>query len=532
MASDSRNGRIDRRGFLTLAGGAASALLVGCGDDAIGSGTDGDTDSDGSSSSSGRTVGTGSSSTSSTTAEATSSTGPDGTGTSTDESSSGPDESSSSSTGGEPSCENPQILQFDPELVSEDNGMFPLAVLAGEMKPTSALLAIYISDGGSKLLRIWQPAEEPNAIALVYEAMVEPGTDGYTKIPIEGLCAGEWYQYAYFSGDANDPDARSAIGEFRTALPEDSMEPLVLAVSSCNGDSLNWPALDLMADEYYDAFIHLGDMAYNDGMFSLAEFRNSWTDYMSAPDYRKAFARAGLYVTWDDHEIDDNSNFDRETMDPQQLEKRQNAMDAFFELLPIEGEGPDYQVWRSFRWGLTAEIFVLDCRYERRPSQGLYMSPQQMAWLKDRLAESPCHFKIIMNSVPITNMPTQWDIAANDRWDGYPGQRNELMTWINANQIENIWFLGGDFHVCFVSRLEPNSTNLFGNIREIAVTGGNVNPVPDFLLGLDGSQFDYGVTAPRGLVMTFDPVADEVNVRFIDPETGDDDYNETLSWSP
>jgi hypothetical protein len=42
-------------------------------------------------------------------------------------------------------------------------------------------------------------------------------------------------------------------------------------------------------------------------------------------------------------------------------------------------------------------------------------------------------------------------------------------------------------------------------------------------------QFDYGVTIPRGCILTFDPAANTVRVRFIDPETGEDVYDQTLS---
>jgi alkaline phosphatase D len=204
-------------------------------------------------------------------------------------------------------------------------------------------------------------------------------------------------------------------------------------------------------------------------------------------------------------------------------------MDSYFEIMPIDAEGPNYRLWRSFRWGLTAEFIVLDCRYERRPSMDQYISPQQMMFLKDRMLNSPCHFKVIVNSVPITNMPTIWDVAANDRWEGYPQQRQEVLDFINDNNIENVWFLSGDFHVTFVSRLEPDGMDLASRTREIAITGGNENPLPEFLAGLNQPQFDYGRHRARGCIITFDPMANAVNVRFIDPANGEDVYNKSLT---
>ncbi|HGG57561.1 MAG TPA: hypothetical protein ENK31_07180 [Nannocystis exedens] len=522
---------LPRRDFFRLGLGGA-ALVVGCGDDMLASSA---TDSEGSSSgttdpgqsttddtelstSSGET----SSSSSSTTTTGETTVDP----TTSDASTSGTT-GDTTTTGGD-LCGG-ELIEFDPASIDVNELLFPLAVMAGEMRPTSIMVAVFIADAAPKTLRIWRPSDDPALVELIHEEQVVPDSEGYTKLIVEGLCPGTWYRYGYFVGDPDNFTARSPICEVRTATSEETLETLTVAISACNGDAFDWPALDYSADEYYDMFIHLGDMAYNDGAASLEEFRTSWRKYLSVADFKKAYSRAGLYATWDDHEIDDNSNFDRETMDPKELERRQNAMDAYFELMPIDAEGPNYRLWRSFRWGLTAEFIVLDCRYERRPSIDQYISPEQMLFLKERLLNSPCHFKVVVNSVPITNMPTVWDVAANDRWEGYPEQRDAVLDHINTNNIENVWFLTGDFHVTFVSRLEPEGDDLASRTREIAITGGRENPIPEFLTGLKPPQFDYGRHKARGCIITFDPMANAVNVRFIDPETGEDVYNESLT---
>jgi phosphodiesterase/alkaline phosphatase D-like protein len=519
---ETSSGRLimDRRAFLGVATTMAAGLLVGCGDD-VGVGDLDETGTD-------TTDGT-------TRADTTSSTAPDGTGeTGTDsagDASGDTDDTDDTGDTGETVCESDGFVEaFDAEEVFEDHEAFPLAIMAGEMRPTSAMFSTWVPDGQPRLLRIWRPAESEGFVVIAAEIEVTPDSAGFVKISVEGLCPGTWYRYAYFTGTPGNFDTRSRIAEFRTAIDDDALEPLTLSVTACNGSSLDWPAMELVADEYYDMFIHLGDMAYNDGAFTLAEFRQSWRQYLGASGFREAYARSGLYATWDDHEIDDDSRFDPETTDPMQLQKKANALDAYFEVLPIEGGGPDYKLWRSFRWGLTAEIIVLDCRYERRASVGEYISQEQMDWLKDRLLNSPCHFKVIMNSVPITNMPLAWSVASHDRWEGFPASRNELLDFINEHQIDNIWFLAGDFHVSFVSRLEPSITTHASRIHEIAVAGGNENPVPESILAMNPPQFLYGRTRARACLVTFDPMSNAVNVRFIDPNTGEDTYNESLSY--
>jgi hypothetical protein len=120
-------------------------------------------------------------------------------------------------------------------------------------------------------------------------------------------------------------------------------------------------------------------------------------------------------------------------------------------------------------------------------------------------------------------------VAAFDRWEGFPNQRQEVLDFIDANAIPNVWFMSGDFHVCFASHIEPNSGGVTATTWEIAVTGGNSNPLPELIAGLDPPQFDYGVMVPRACLLLFDPESDAVNVRFINPETGETEYDETLT---
>ena len=500
---------VDRRTFLQLGVSAAAGVVVACADDgAVGvegseTGDTGDTETGGESETSGSGDGDGDPATGDGDGDPT--TG-DGDGDPVDD------------------CEG-TLIDFDPEAVAYDDALFPLAVMSGEMRPNSAMFTCYIEDASPKLLRVWRPAE-PGQVALIAELEVTPSDAGYAKVTVEGLCPGTWYRYAWFDGNEEPFAGRSLIGEVRTAIEENSLEPLTVVATACNGNDFDYPAFARSIEEYYDIFLHLGDMAYNDPCETLEQYRENWKLYMQTQEFQDGFGGAGMYSTWDDHEITDNSDFDRETMDPAELERRENAFQSYFELLPIDAEAPQWRLWRSFRWGLTAEFIVLDCRYERRPSQGRYMSDEQFAWLTQVLNESPCHFKVILNSVPITNMPLLWDVAANDRWEGFPAQREALLNFIDNQQIENVWFIAGDFHVCFVSYIEAMGGSLSERTREIAMSGGNSNILGDTLTL--SSNFVYGRGGPRGCLLTFDPATDSVNVRFLN-EDGSEDFNEDLT---
>lgn len=530
-----------RREFLRISGAALLALPA-CGDDTI-AGTDGASSSsggDGSSSSSGEPTSGDLPTTSGSTGDTTTGAIDDGTTTTTsDDGTTTGDTTEGATTEGattdEPAdCDAPE-LAFDPDAIAQDFDRFPTAVLAGSMRQTSALLHTTTSERGPVLLRVWQPGDAPGVVRLAYELEVTPDGAGYLREVVTGLCPGQWYRYGFFALGGGEPVARGLLGEFRTALADGALEPITVALSSCNGfDNRPWPALLTTADEYYDAFIHVGDMAYNDSAVTQGEYRDSWRSYLAVEQDGQvggmavAFSRAGLYCTLDDHEV--TNNFNPETIGAEQLA---TALDAYFEAVPVTDEPDGFRVWRSYVWGATVEFIVLDCRTERKPStldsdDPIYISKPQMEWLKQRLLDSPCHFKVVLNSVPITDMPTvPWDLVyQEDRWEGYAAQREELLGFIESEEIRNVWFLSGDFHVCFVSQVEPGGGGVLAKTREIAVTGGNTNPLGEFL---DPPQFDYGSAAARAVLLTFDPQADEVLVRFLDPSTGQDVYNKVLS---
>lgn len=534
-----RTRELSRREFLRLTGASLSFFVSACGEDTIGGG-EGSSGGDGSSSSGGGAPTTSGGSTGGSSGGGSSSEGSGGDGTS---SSSGEAETSSgetgeassddSTTGEQANCRG-ESIEFDPDGVAEDLVNFPRAVLAGAMRATSTVVCSHTLAGESSVLRVWQPGERAGQVWLVYEVELVADEVGALRHRVEGLCPGRWYRYGFFAGGGDAWTGRSVLGEFRTALAEDAVEALTVAISACNHiQNRPWPALLTTADEYYDVFLHLGDMAYNDSASDLAAYRASWHSYLlalqdgQASGISRAFGRSGLYATLDDHEI--TNNFNPETIAATRFEA---AMQSYFEALPLTDEVGSQQVWRSWRWGRSVEFFVLDCRTERRPSTANsqapeYLSLTQMAWLKEQLLASPCHFKVILNSVPITDMPDiPWDFAAEDRWEGYALQRFELLEFIHSEQLRNVWFVSGDLHVCFVGQIQPGSDGVLGQMREVAVTGGNTNPLGDFL---PKGQFPFGSSQPHALLMTFDPAADEVLVRFVDPDTGQDAYAVTLS---
>lgn len=417
----------------------------------------------------------------------------------------------------EPTADGATALELDPAAIAESDELFSLGVASGEPSDTGAIFWSFAEDDQPKTLRVWR--EENGTRLLAHEAQVTPA-EGYLKAAVSGLAAQTTYRYAFF--DEQD-SARSAIGTVTTAFGSGCRRAVTVAATTCTSARFApYESLEVMAKHDFDVLCHLGDMSYNDGAVTLEQFRAKWRATMRDPGYRALLPRAGMLITWDDHEFD--NNIDAQTFDPERLEAGKKA---FYETLPVTRQEND-RLWRSHRWGDTVEFFLLDSRLERKretapTDDAIYLSKEQLAWLKQGLEASTAHFKVVLNSVPITDMPAFW-VGEADRWEGYASQREDLVAFV-AN-LPNVWFLSGDFHVGAVTRIERE-----GPARKVweilAGPGANFNPLPvayehgseeerEKIAGAD--QFKYFSGAFAATLLTFDVERDAVRIRFIDTE--------------
>lgn len=421
-------------------------------------------------------------------------------------------------------------LTFDPAAIAEEPAAFDLGIQSGSAHAENVLLWTHIADSFNKTLYVWRDGPSDGEVVLVHAEDVAPGPAGYTHVRVDGLAPCTWYSFAFFSGTAEDGfTGRSRIGTFKTAHPLGSLDVVRVGASSCTSGAYQpWTALELTAEQDIDLFVNLGDQSYNDDAETLSEYRAEWRRTLTDPGYRAIHARTSHLSTWDDHEV--TNNWDPETISDA---RRLIATDAYFETLAID-RGPSNRLWHSYRWGDTVEFFVTDNRGERLPStrrdeDAQYISPEQMAWLQEGLLTSDAHFKVVFSSVPITNMPGVWDLSPEDRWEGYPADRARLLDFITDNEIENVWFLGGDFHIGWVGRVEPEGPA--SNIWEIAVGPGGNGPNP-LALALSSPQFPFKTDGFGTAFMTtleFDPVRNAVRVIFAKAD-GEVIYDEWLGW--
>jgi len=364
-------------------------------------------------------------------------------------------------------------------------GAFPLEVAVWEMA----------ADGETYLREVWARP-------------VAPAPGGYAHIEVTGLAPGARHRFAFFELQGTLRSARSLVGRFRAALPEDAELPLVVGACSCTENGRGFAPLERAAErDDLDLFVLLGDTTYNDSATTLDEYRALWAENLGTPGYRGVRAGTSLLATWDDHEV--ANDWDAESVDPA---RRAAATQALFEHLPLRrSPGAPDRLWRSARWGRTLEVFVLDCRGERRPSQELYVSREQLDWLKAGLAASPAVFKIIANSVPIGDFPLPFDAARNDRWEGYPAQRDEILGHIHDGGITGVIWLSGDFHLACMGRLAESGV---GSTQLEVLAGPGAKAGNPLWTVLFSPPFDWASGTNNYTALHLDPARREVRVVF------------------
>jgi alkaline phosphatase D len=399
--------------------------------------------------------------------------------------------------------------------------LFPLGVMAGDMTATSsstarAILWTRYTGTAPLYLVVWETA---TGGATVFNAQVTIGTDGFTLKDVTTLVPGvSYYYYFYIKDSAGTVTSQSETGRFRAPIAPGALEVITFGGTSCTRqDYAPFPVMQNASYRELDCFFHIGDHVYQDHngwSYTVSEFRAKYATNWQADGMRRVHRRFGLYATWDDHE--NVNNWDPEWVARTAGEdvRLANARKTYFEHHPIRRNttAPD-RLWRSFKWGNTAEFFLLDLRSERYPSKKQYISRAQMDWLKNGLKSSTAVFKFILTPVPVSTFPSA-DPYAYDRWEGYHAQRTEILSWIRDMHLSGVWWLAGDYHMASVGHLDEYGYRWYGMREVLMGAGGNGGYVegPQQMAG--SAQWDFASARNNYVVYTADPVAKTLRVAF------------------
>ena len=326
----------------------------------------------------------------------------------------------------------------------------------------------------------------------------DASTDFTVKIDVTGLSPDTWYFYEFeVQGE------RSVRGRTKT-IPVDLTNNYRIAFISCSDFNTGYfNVYSRIKDRNdLDAIYYMGDYIYEyeDSRYiasglkvrdieplhetiSLTDYRTRYSFYKLDPELRKLHQQYPWVMTWDDHETANNSwtggASNHSPGDEGTWADRVDAgAKAYHEWMPIRpnDSGDPLEIYRSYDIGDLVTFYVLESRltYRSKQDQLITLLPQfdqaergilgtdQLIWLLDGLQTTDSKWKVMVSPVVFSTVlyATDPNIRTDDVWDGYPLQRNIILNYLDAHDIDNFVAISGDLHMAFGMDIPRNMENV------------------------------------------------------------------------
>ncbi|HMO41988.1 MAG TPA: alkaline phosphatase D family protein [Phenylobacterium sp.] len=352
----------------------------------------------------------------------------------------------------------------------------------------------------------WEVAEDEafSRIAAKGEAVARPELAHAVHVEVAGLSPARTYHYRFTAGAE-----RSLSGRARTApLAGAALERVRFGVVGCQHyEQGHYTAHRRLAEEDEPDFVFCyGDYIYEgrsarvwnsaagpqanlrqhlgQEIYSLDDYRRRYAQYKMDADLQASHAAAAWFVTWDDHETDNNwvSDIDQDGTDPALFRLRQqSAMQAYYEHMPLRRQafpsGPAMRLYRRADYGRLMRLNLLDTRQYRsdQPCGGRWgvcneldraeaqvLGAAQERFVFDSLASSQARWNVLAQQVMMMDLdrdPGPAYMANPDSWGGYRAPRARLLRHIRDRQVANPVVLTGDEHQNYAGELHLDGRN-------------------------------------------------------------------------
>jgi alkaline phosphatase D len=422
---------------------------------------------------------------------------PDPTGTSPsdppDTSPSDPPDTTSSTTPDTTSSTTPAASTVVPAPdVDLPADPFTLGVASGDASATAVILWTRLApdplDGGGMPADTVDIAydvarDEEFTDVVLSEITSAPAQYGHS-VHVAAEIGPGWHYYRFRVGEYTSPVGRTR----RAPGPDEATEPVRFASASCqNYEAGYYTAHSDIAAQQPDFVAFLGDYIYEGAggeigvgdavrthgsaePTDLVGYRNRYGLYKSDPDLQAAHAACPWYVTWDDHEVENNyaGLIPQVVADtPTFEERRQQAYQVWWEHQPVALDPPDatgeFRIYRSFQWGSLLGITLLDGRQYRSdqacgdvtlstepPCPETFdetrsmLGDEQEQWLIDTLTADTSTWSMIAQQTVFGDVTLGDAVLNYDQWDGYPASRNRIVDTLDPGR--NTVVLTGDIH--------------------------------------------------------------------------------------
>ena len=408
---------------------------------------------------------------------------------------------------------------------------FDYGVASGDPTNTQVILWTKLSTEDVTAQPVfWEVSENTSFNKIIASGFSEAKPfDDYTikvdaKIPLEFNARKIYYRF-------KSNEIFSEIGTTST-LPVRNPDKFNIAFCSCS----NYPAgyfnayKEMANDKDVNLVLHLGDYLYeysskgyassdakkmgrvvnpSNEIVSLDDYRQRYATYRSDKDLQLLHQSKPMIAVWDDHEIT-NDTWKGGAQNHNKGEglfedRKDNAIKAYYEWMPIRENKEKDKIWRSFSIGNLINLVMLDTRFfgrdkqleinsyindktldKERYKQDLLkprdlLGKEQLGWVSKKINKKykwsiigqqlligPKYLPGIFKSDKLNSsrsylakqlagekLPTN-----TDQWDGYPAEREKLYKVISESQSNVI--LAGDSHNAWFSNLYNEDNKFMG----------------------------------------------------------------------
>jgi alkaline phosphatase D len=392
------------------------------------------------------------------------------------------------------------------------NYPFSLGIASGDPAPDGFVIWTRIApepldpDGGIGIGNAavkWEVASDDRFQTIVAsgEALARPELAHSVHVEVTGLQPDRPYWYRFeIQGE------RSVRGRART-LPALTASPdrLRFGVAGCqNFESGYFTAYRHLAREDLAFVYHYGDYIYEyqqdpirsqevgeysepvrhhiqRNLFDVTDYRRQYAFYKQDTDLQRAHAAHTFFMTFDDHEVENNwvSLVSSQDVPAEVFRLRQAAaFQAWYEHMPVRRRSfpapGGIQSYRSTRFGTLAEVDFLDTRQFRTDQpcgdgfkqtcpavtsrDAAVLGAEQEAWLTRNLARRDVRWnclaqQVMMMSLDRRRTPDEQPskVMNMDTWAGYEVPRQRLLDRMRG--LDNVVVVTGDEHQNFAGTL-------------------------------------------------------------------------------
>ena len=223
------------------------------------------------------------------------------------------------------------------------------------------------------------------------------------------------------------------------------------AFGSCNYSDRDQSYWNVIAKDYPQLWIWLGDNIYGDGL-TMSQRQQRYRELKLNRYYSALRSSVPVIGTWDDHDFA-SDNSDGNFVD--KLESKKQLIE-FLDISCDTGINQHSGIYQSYNFGPVGQrtkIILLDLRYnqDKKRNHRIILGQAQWIWLKQELDSNDFELLIIGSSLNVSSPTIGFGLEG---WHAFTLEKQRLYAMLASVSCPTL-LLCGDRHQADISRFDP-----------------------------------------------------------------------------